>query len=252
MPKQLKAHGLPTEPLRVDRRRADCRSSGTTPARRASATWSGRSARVCRKIATRDGRRPRRSAATVGPEQIREYLGRPRFFYEELAARTAQPGVAIGVGVTGVGGDIMFIEATRMPGKGSLTVTGQLGDVMQESAHGGAVVRALAGARISAIDPDFFKESDIHIHVPAGAIPKDGPSAGMAMTTALVSLLTGVPVRDDVAMTGEITLRGQVLPVGGIKEKALAARRAGRRRPSSCRSATRPIWTICRRSCGRR
>jgi ATP-dependent Lon protease len=120
----------------------------------------------------------------------------------------------------------MFIEASKMPGKGSLTVTGQLGDVMKESASAAmSFVRSRAGDL--GIAQDFFKESDIHLHVPAGAIPKDGPSAGTAMTTALVSLLTGVPVRDDVAMTGEITLRGQVLPVGGIKMKALAARRAG-------------------------
>ena len=153
------------------------------------------------------------------------YLGRPRHFYE-ADARTEQAGVAIGVGVSGVGGDIMFVEASRMPGKGSLTVTGQLGDVMKESATA-AMSFVRSRARDLGIDQDFFKESDVHLHVPAGAIPKDGPSAGTAMTIALVSLLTGVPVRDDVAMTGEITLRGQVLPVGGIKMKALAARRAG-------------------------
>jgi ATP-dependent Lon protease len=128
--------------------------------------------------------------------------------------------------VTGVGGDIMFIESTRMPGKGSLTVTGQLGDVMKESATA-ALSFVRSRARDLSVDPEFYQGSDIHVHVPAGAIPKDGPSAGTAMTTSLVSLLTGVPVRDDVAMTGEITLRGQVLPVGGIKMKALAARRAG-------------------------
>jgi ATP-dependent Lon protease len=128
--------------------------------------------------------------------------------------------------VTSVGGDIMFIEATRMSGKGSLTVTGQLGDVMKESASA-ALSFVRSQAKDLGIDPDFYRDTDIHIHVPAGAIPKDGPSAGTAMTTALVSLLSRVPVRDDVAMTGEITLRGQVLPVGGIKMKALAARRAG-------------------------
>jgi ATP-dependent Lon protease len=120
----------------------------------------------------------------------------------------------------------MFIEATRMPGKGSLTVTGQLGDVMRESATA-ALSFVRSRAKDLAIDPDFFATSDIHLHVPAGGIPKDGPSAGTAITTALISLLTGVPVREDVAMTGEITLRGQVLPVGGIKNKALAARRSG-------------------------
>ena len=158
--------------------------------------------------------------------EIREYLGRPRYFYEELQQRTAQPGVAIGVGVNAFGGDIMFIEATRMPGKGGMIVTGQLGDVMKESATAAfSFVRSRAAEL--GIDPEFYTNSDIHIHVPAGAVPKDGPSAGVAITTALVSLLAGVPVRGDVAMTGEFTLRGQVLPVGGIKEKALGALRAG-------------------------
>ncbi|MDQ3658032.1 MAG: endopeptidase La [Chloroflexota bacterium] len=163
---------------------------------------------------------------TIGKDEIREYLGRPRYFYEERAARTSQAGVSIGVGVNAVGGDIMFIEASRMPGKGSLTVTGQLGDVMKESASA-ALSFVRSRANDLALDPGFYASSDIHLHVPAGAIPKDGPSAGTAMTTALTSLLTGVPVREDVAMTGEITLRGQVLPVGGIKDKALAARRSG-------------------------
>jgi ATP-dependent Lon protease len=140
--------------------------------------------------------------------------------------RTEQPGVAIGVAVSGVGGDIMFVEATKMTGKGSMTVTGQLGDVMKESAQA-ALSFVRSRATELGIDPDFYQKSDLHLHVPAGAIPKDGPSAGVAITTAIVSLLSGVPVRGDVAMTGEITLRGQVLPVGGIKEKALAARRAG-------------------------
>jgi ATP-dependent Lon protease len=120
----------------------------------------------------------------------------------------------------------MFLEASRMPGKGSMTVTGQLGDVMRESAQA-ALSFVRSRARDLNVDPAFYESSDLHLHVPAGAIPKDGPSAGTGMTTALVSLLVGIPVNDDVAMTGEITLRGQVLPVGGIKEKALAARRAG-------------------------
>jgi ATP-dependent Lon protease len=180
---------------------------------------------VARKVATRVAEE-KETPAEIGRAEIREFLGRPRFFYEELAARTAQPGVAIGVGVNAVGGDIMFIEATRMPGKGSWSITGQLGDVMKESAQA-ALSFVRARARDLAVDPDFLQSSDLHIHVPAGAVPKDGPSAGVAMTIALVSLLSGIPVREDVAMTGEITLRGQVLPVGGIKEKALAARRAG-------------------------
>lgn len=158
--------------------------------------------------------------------EIRDYLGRPRYFYEELEQRTSQPGVAIGVGVNAFGGDIMFVEATRMPGKGGMNITGQLGDVMKESATA-AFSYVRARAKDLGIDPDFYKDTDIHVHVPAGAIPKDGPSAGVAITTALISLLTEVPVRGDVAMTGEFTLRGQVLPVGGIKEKALGALRAG-------------------------
>ncbi|MGH2615483.1 MAG: endopeptidase La [Thermomicrobiales bacterium] len=224
IPKQVNAHGLANEPLVwTDEGLAFLiqnytREAGVRNLEREIAT-------VARKIATRKAE-GRDFSQTAGPDEVREYLGRPRHYYEERTQRTEQPGVAIGVGVSGVGGDIMFLEASRMPGKGSLTVTGQLGDVMKESATA-AMSFVRSRAKDLGIDQDFFKESDIHLHVPAGAIPKDGPSAGTAMTTALVSLLTGVPVRDDVAMTGEITLRGQVLPVGGIKMKALAARRAG-------------------------
>ena len=180
---------------------------------------------VARKLATAVAQEEE-TPDVISSDVIREYLGRPRYFYEERAARTALPGVSIGVGVTGVGGDIMFIEATRMPGRGSMTVTGQLGDVMKESASA-AMAYVRSRASDLGLNPDFYEKSEIHLHVPAGATPKDGPSAGTAMTTALISLLSGVPVRDDVAMTGEITLRGQVLPVGGIKQKALAAQRAG-------------------------
>jgi ATP-dependent Lon protease len=180
---------------------------------------------VARKVATKIAE-GQQVPTSIDVEQVREYLGRPRFFYEEIAERTSQPGVSVGVGVSGFGGDIMFIEATRMAGKGNMTVTGQLGDVMRESAQA-ALSLVRSRAKDFGIDPEFLSNSDVHIHVPAGAIPKDGPSAGVAITTALISLLTGIPVRDDVAMTGEITLRGQVLPVGGIKEKSLAARRAG-------------------------
>jgi len=224
VPKQLKAHGLPedryewTDDGLLALIQGYTREAGVRNLEREIGT-------ACRKIATRlaEGREV---PTVIGPDQMRDFLGRRRFYYEELAARTAQPGVAIGVGVTSVGGDIMFIEASRMPGKGSMMVTGQLGDVMKESAQA-ALSFVRSRASDLRVDPDFYQSSDLHIHVPAGAIPKDGPSAGVAMTTALVSLLTGVPVREDVAMTGEITLRGQVLPVGGIKEKALAARRAG-------------------------
>ena len=180
---------------------------------------------VARKLATRVAE-DLEIPAEIGKIEIREYLGRPRYFYEELAARTSQAGVAIGVGVNAVGGDIMFIEASKMPGKGTWSITGQLGDVMKESAQA-AISLVRARAQELGIDPDFLQKNDLHIHVPAGAVPKDGPSAGVALTISLISLLTGVPVREDVAMTGEISLRGQVLPVGGIKEKGLAVRRTG-------------------------
>jgi ATP-dependent Lon protease len=150
----------------------------------------------------------------------------PRRFESEVAMRVSVPGVATGLAWTPVGGDILFIEATRSPGSGKLILTGQLGDVMKESAQ---AALSLAKSRWEqlGVEQDLFNESDIHVHVPAGAIPKDGPSAGVAMYIALVSLLTGKVVRKDLAMTGEISLRGLVLPVGGIKEKTLAAVRAG-------------------------
>jgi ATP-dependent Lon protease len=162
---------------------------------------------------------------TVDREYVTKVLG-PRRFEPELASRTSVPGVATGLAYTPVGGEILFIEATRFAGKGAITLTGQIGDVMKESASAAfSLVRSRASAL--GIDPKLLAESDIHIHVPAGAIPKDGPSAGVAMFTALSSLLMNKPVRHDVAMTGEITLRGLVLPIGGLKEKTLAAMRAG-------------------------
>jgi ATP-dependent Lon protease len=164
--------------------------------------------------------------ARVTPDVVTTYLGVPRFELEEVEERTRVPGVAIGLAWTPVGGDVLVIEATRMQGKRTLTLTGQLGDVMKES-----VQAALSWVRSHAdelgIAPEFWETSDIHVHVPAGAIPKDGPSAGVTMTTALVSLLTGRRVRSGLAMTGEVSLAGRVLPVGGIKEKVLAAHRAG-------------------------
>jgi ATP-dependent Lon protease len=143
-----------------------------------------------------------------------------------MEERTKDPGVAIGLAWTPVGGEVVFIEASRMAGAGSLTLTGQLGDVMKESARA-ALSWLRTHAREYGIDPDFFKNAEMHVHVPSGAIPKDGPSAGVSLSAALASVLTGRPVRGDIAMTGEITLSGRVLPVGGIKEKVLAARRAG-------------------------
>jgi ATP-dependent Lon protease len=162
---------------------------------------------------------------TVSVPDVETYLG-PRRFEPELAQRTSVPGVATGMAYTPVGGDILFIEATRMPGKGSITLTGQIGDVMKESATAAwSLVRSRS--QQLGIDPKLLSDCDIHVHVPAGAIPKDGPSAGVAMFTALASLLLNRPVKHDLAMTGEITLRGLVLPIGGLKEKTLAAKRAG-------------------------
>src|SRR5271169_2180353 len=163
----------------------------------------------------------------VTPEIVREYLGVPKFRTEkEVEERVKRPGVAVGLVWTPVGGDIIFIEATRMRGGKQFTMTGHLGEVMQESMTA-ALTWTRANAERYGIDPDFFRKQDIHIHVPSGAVPKDGPSAGAAMVTALVSLLSGRPVRDRLAMTGEMTLSGIVLPIGGVKEKVLGAKRAG-------------------------
>jgi ATP-dependent Lon protease len=161
----------------------------------------------------------------VTPKVVERFLGTVRFLPEEQLTRD-RVGVATGLAWTPVGGDILFIEATRVPGAGRLILTGQLGDVMKESAQA-ALSLVKSQSEALGLDPALFEKSDIHVHVPAGAIPKDGPSAGVALYTALVSLLTGRTVRNDVAMTGEISLRGLVLPVGGIKEKTVAAHRAG-------------------------
>jgi ATP-dependent Lon protease len=161
-------------------------------------------------------------------DDVQEFLGAPKYT-SEVAERTSESGVATGLAWTRVGGEILFIEATRMFGSGKLQLTGQLGDVMKESAHA-ALSFVRSNANRFGISKGFLEKSDLHIHIPAGAMPKDGPSAGVTMFTALVSLLTSLHVRHDVAMTGEITLRGRVLPVGGIKEKVLAAHRAGIKR----------------------
>jgi len=165
------------------------------------------------------------SRVVIAPKDITEILGQPRF-EGEIAMRTSIPGVATGLAWTPVGGDILFIEASRIPGKGALILTGQLGDVMRESVQAALTLVKSRAAQLG-IDPQLFEKSDIHVHVPAGATPKDGPSAGVAMFTALTSLLTNRTVRSDTAMTGEISLRGLVLPVGGIKEKVVAAAAAG-------------------------
>jgi ATP-dependent Lon protease len=182
-------------------------------------------ASVCRKVARRVAEEGAIAATTIRPQDLPELLG-PVKFEPELAERAGRPGVAVGLAWTPAGGDILFVEATRMPGKGRLKLTGSLGDVMRESAEAArSWLRSQAGA--IGIDAAVFADADVHLHVPAGAVPKDGPSAGVAMVTSLASLLTGRIVRPEVAMTGEITLRGKVLPVGGIKEKVLAAKRAG-------------------------
>ena len=163
---------------------------------------------------------------TVDDELVRKHLGRTKFQAEEIADRTAAPGVATGLAVTGVGGDVLFVEATALDGKPGLQLTGQLGDVMKESAHI-ALSYVTANADALGVNAEQMKTRRFHVHVPAGAIPKDGPSAGVTMTTALVSQLTQRPVRSDVGMTGEVTLQGRVLPIGGVKQKVLAAQRAG-------------------------
>src|SRR5437773_3307601 len=180
---------------------------------------------LCRKVARR------RAEGNETPLEITrdggvEMLGAPKFLDEEMEERTKNPGVAIGLAWTPAGGEVLFIEASKMAGTGSLTLTGQLGDVMKESARA-ALSWLRTHAKEYGIDPDFFTKAEMHVHVPSGAIPKDGPSAGVTMATAMASELTGRPVRGDIAMTGEITLSGRVLPIGGVKEKVLAARRVG-------------------------
>jgi ATP-dependent Lon protease len=227
VPKQRAAQGLRADELVIDREairrivQAYTREAGVRGLERQIAT-------VARKVA-REVAEGRAEPARVGVERVAELLGRPRFF-QEVAERTDRPGVATGLAWTPVGGEILFIEATMMPSRSErLVLTGMLGDVMRESAQA-AVSWVRSQATRLGLDPALFDGKTIHVHVPAGAIPKDGPSAGVAMLAAVASLATGRPVRSDVAMTGEITLRGKVLPVGGIKEKVLAAHRAGIRR----------------------
>ena len=181
--------------------------------------------RLFRKVATKVASGAASLPVTVGASDVRSWLGRPRFF-SEVADRTAVPGVATGLAVTGAGGDVLFVEATSMEGGEGLTVTGQLGDVMKESAEI-ALSYVRSHAAELGIDAGAFAGRRFHLHVPEGAVPKDGPSAGVTMVTALVSLLKGVPVDPNLAMTGEVTLRGRVLPIGGVRQKVLAARRAG-------------------------
>ena len=224
VPKQAREHGLAPEDIDFAPGALRLLARGYT--REAGVRGLEREiASICRKVARRRAE-GRTEPAQITPDAVTSFLGAPRFEFEELEERTRVPGVATGLAWTPAGGDILFVEATRMPGTHTLTLTGQLGDVMKES-----VQAALAWVRSHAselgIAADFWQRSDIHVHVPAGAIPKDGPSAGVTMATALVSLLTKRPVRSGLAMTGEVSLSGRVLPVGGIKEKILAAHRAG-------------------------
>jgi ATP-dependent Lon protease len=185
-------------------------------------------ASICRKLARKLVAGELEKAEKLTPAAVLTLLGVPRYQPPREIERVPEIGVATGLAWTEVGGEILTTEATSMPGRGRLTLTGQLGDVMQESAQA-AMSFIRSRAESLGIDPRFYRKFDIHIHVPEGAIPKDGPSAGITMATALASLLSGIPVRADVAMTGEITLRGKVLPIGGVKEKVLAAYRYGAR-----------------------
>jgi ATP-dependent Lon protease len=222
--KQVKNHGLTPEYIRFTPEairqviRGYTREAGVRNLEREIGS-------LCRKVARRRAEGDS-APIEITPTIVVEMLGAPKFLDEEMEERTKDPGVAVGLAWTPVGGEVLFIEASKMAGSGSLTLTGQLGDVMKESARA-ALSWLRAHAKEYSIDPDFFKNAEMHVHVPSGAIPKDGPSAGVTMVTAMASELTGRPVRGDVAMTGEVTLSGRVLPIGGVKEKVLAARRAG-------------------------
>jgi ATP-dependent Lon protease len=223
-PRQLERNGLRAEEVEIDDELLTTitteytREAGVRQLERELGT-------LLRKTATKIASGEAQAPVTIGLDQVRDALGRQKHF-QESAIRTAVPGVATGLAVTGTGGDVLFVEATAMQGKPGLTLTGQLGDVMKESAQ-----IALSYVRGHApeldIEPSAFEDRSFHVHVPAGAIPKDGPSAGVTMVTALSSLLSGRPVRHTVGMTGEVTLQGRVLPIGGVKQKVLAAHAAG-------------------------
>jgi ATP-dependent Lon protease len=228
VPKQLEANGLDLEQISFSDRalrliiRSYTREAGVRNLER-------RLGDVLRKAARQIAEgKLRAKKLRIDERRVRSWLG-PRRYEGEVRKRTSEPGVATGLAFTAVGGDVLFFEATAYPGKGRLTITGQLGDVMQESAQA-ALSWVRAHAQQLGLDPAWFQENDIHLHVPAGAVPKDGPSAGITMATAIASLVRNQPVSEDVGMTGEITLTGQVLPIGGIREKSLAAQRAGLKR----------------------
>ena len=223
LPKQIREHGMKPAALKMDEPAMKAMIEDYT--REAGVrTLERTTAKVCRKAAVRmlEGNK---KTLTVNRKVLRELLGAPRYL-REPPEKEPRVGVVNGLAYTSVGGEMLEVECTTMPGKSVLKLTGQLGDVMKESAET-AFSWVRAHSESLGLERDFYKEIDVHIHVPEGAVPKDGPSAGVTMTTALVSALTGRPVRQDVAMTGEITLRGRVLPIGGLKEKTLAAYRSG-------------------------
>ena len=227
IPKQLEDHGLKKEQLEITDEAVEeviehyTREAGVRSLERQIAS-------VIRGVAVKVAEGDNTPRKVSSEDELREYLGAIKYT-SEVAERTEETGVVTGLAWTSVGGEILFVEATRMFGTGKLQLTGQLGDVMKESAHA-ALSYVRTNAEKYGIEKEFMDKSDVHIHIPAGAMPKDGPSAGVTMFTALVSLLTGIRVRHDVAMTGEISLRGRVLPIGGLKEKTLAAHRAGIKR----------------------
>ncbi len=224
IPRQRKAHGLKAGNIQITNGAVKHVISGYT--REAGLRNLEREiANICRGVATRIAKKET-DFVKVGVKEVREYLGPVQYSYEEIKKRVSTPGVVMGLAWTEAGGDVLFVEATAMKGTGKLTLTGQLGDVMKESANAAlSYIRTNAGTL--KINEGIFDKTDLHVHVPAGAVPKDGPSAGVTLLTAIASLLTNTPTSRNLAMTGEITLRGQVMPVGGIKEKVLAAHRAG-------------------------
>jgi ATP-dependent Lon protease len=223
-PRQIERNGLRPDEVEIEDERL--REIVTEYTREAGVRGLERElGKLLRKTATRLAAGEAEAPIAIDVDAVRDALGRQRFF-QEGAERTAVPGVATGLSVTGAGGDVLFVETTSMAGKEGFVLTGQLGDVMKESARI-ALSYVRGHAEELGLDEDAFAEREFHIHVPAGAIPKDGPSAGITMTTALVSLLTGRPVRHTVGMTGEVTLQGRVLPIGGLKQKVLAAHAAG-------------------------
>ncbi|HLI50358.1 MAG TPA: endopeptidase La, partial [Thermomicrobiaceae bacterium] len=224
LPKQVEAHGLKPSQLEIPEKvwieliRHYTHEAGVRGMERQLAS-------ICRKVARDTVRQEKAKRIRLTPKRLEEYLGPPRYGFDHQIGED-QVGVAIGLGATDIGGELVPVEVATMPGRGTLTITGQAGDVMQESARA-ALSYARSRSVALGIAPDFQEHYDLHIHLPEGAIPKDGPSAGITMATALISALTKRPVRGDVAMTGEITLRGRVLPIGGLKEKTLAAHRVG-------------------------